>query len=637
MKSDISLAPVLGIIFATLAVFALGAGTPAEPPTPARYIPDIGTFMKIGYTAAPDINQATGEIFFQSSMTGVQQLYRITREGWPYQLTLFDDGINFYHLSYDGNWAIVGAAVGGSEDNQLFLLDTKTGRITRITDRPKVKHESVCWKKDGSGYYFRANIDNSRDFHIYYHDLASNKDTRIFAMEGSNSIANISPDERYMIVYHAYSNYSLDLYLIDLKDNHNEMITPGGKEVLYQYPVMMPDNNTIYLICNDNEDGILKLARMRLDTRKIEYLEPESKWTVDALVFSDNRRYAAWQVNREGYCDLLLWDMERDMEIPSPPVSGISTDPVLTDDGRMLFRFNSPTKQPDVWLWEWKIPQLRKITYSISAGIDPDIFIEPTLIKYTSFDGLEIPAFLYLPPDYDGKPIPFIIHAHGGPENQFQPYFQRHFQYLLLNGYGILAPNIRGSSGYGKEYLALDNYKNRMNSIKDIKAGVEYLIENNYTKKGMIGIKGASYGGYVVLASITEYPDLFSAAVDEVGIANFVTFLQNTRDYRRQIREAEYGPLSDEAFLKSISPIYKASLIKTPLLVVHGENDPRVPVSEARQIIEAIKDAGGKVDSLIFPDEGHGVEKLANRLIYYRTMVQFFDKYLKKDDTDSLK
>jgi len=222
------------------------------------------------------------------------------------------------------------------------------------------------------------------------------------------------------------------------------------------------------------------------------------------------------------------------------------------------------------------------------------------------------------------------VHVHGGPESQFRPYLQRHFQYLLLNGYGVIAPNIRGSDGYGKEYLAMDNYKKRLNSIKDIKSGVDYLIKKGYSKTGMIGIKGASYGGYAVLASITEYPDLFSAAINQVGIANYVSFLENTRSYRRHIREAEYGPLTDPEFLQSISPIHKADKIKTPLLVIHGENDPRVPIGEARQIIKAVHNNGGIVDSLIFPDEGHGVSKLSNRLQVYRKMVEFFDANLKK-------
>jgi dipeptidyl aminopeptidase/acylaminoacyl peptidase len=275
---------------------------------------------------------------------------------------------------------------------------------------------------------------------------------------------------------------------------------------------------------------------------------------------------------------------------------------------------------------------LTQLTFATYAGIDRDLFSEPELIHYKSFDGLEIPAFLYTPPGYrKGTPIPFIVDAHGGPEGQSRPWFQRNIQYLILNGFGLIYPNVRGSEGYGRDYMAMDNYKLRKNSLKDYKAATDWLIENGYTEKGMIGIRGGSYGGYVSVGMITEYPDLYSAAVDAVGIVNFVTFLENTRAYRRALREAEYGPLSDKEFLRSISPIHKADQIKTPLLVVHGVNDPRVPIGEARQIIKAIQRNGGEVDSLIWADEGHGSGKRSNTIEEYRKQVEFFNKYLKGD------
>jgi len=618
------LSVIIVVLISLIGIYSQGSEVFSE-----RYIPDISTFMKIGHSGDPAISRSTGEFFFTSSITGVTQIYRLTPEGWPYQLTMFDDGINWYTLSHDGRMAIVGAAEGGTEDFQMYLMDTRTGRITKLTDNPNVRYGSVFWKKNGSGFYFRANLDNPKDFFIYYYDLTSAQKTRVFDLEGSNVISNLSYDERYLIIYHFYSNVSSDIYMLDLETGQSHMITSGKENVLYADGYLMTDNKNLYLLCNDNEDGVLKRAVLDIASGRIEFLEPTSKWRVDELRFSPDRRYMAWIVNENGYAVLKLWDMKLKRPIASPPLHGVVDAPYMTDNCQIAFRYTGSTIAPDVYVWDWKKPELRKITHATYAGIDPSLFVEPELITYESHDGLEIPAFLFLPPEYDGNPIPFIIHAHGGPESQFRPYFQRHFQYLLLNGYGILAPNVRGSKGYGKEYINLDNYKNRMSAVADYKAAAEYLIQNSLSRNGMIGIKGTSYGGYVVLACITEYPDLFSAAVDQVGIANFVTFLNNTRDYRREIREAEYGPLSDEEFLNSISPIHKADRIKTPLLIIHGENDPRVPVGEARQMIDAITAGGGTVDSLIFPDEGHGVAKLENRLQLYRKMVEFFDKYLR--------
>jgi dipeptidyl aminopeptidase/acylaminoacyl peptidase len=336
-----------------------------------------------------------------------------------------------------------------------------------------------------------------------------------------------------------------------------------------------------------------------------------------------------WTVNEDGYLRLHLRDLARERAIPAPPVDGEVTGFDFTDAGTVAFEFSSASSTTDIWIWDWRAPQLTKATHSTYAGIDPAQFIDPELVHYPSFDGREIPAFLYLPPAYrPGTPVPFVVHVHGGPESQFRPGFIRHFQYLLLHGYGILAPNVRGSSGYGREYMELDNYTKRLDSVKDLKAGADYLIAKGYTAPGMLAVKGGSYGGYMTLAAITEYPSLFSAAVDEVGIANFVSFLENTAEYRRYLREAEYGPLTDRDFLESISPLNKADRITTPLLVIHGENDPRVPVGEARQIIAALEARSTPVDSLIFPDEGHGASKRPNVIATYRKMVEFLDAHL---------
>jgi dipeptidyl aminopeptidase/acylaminoacyl peptidase len=294
----------------------------------------------------------------------------------------------------------------------------------------------------------------------------------------------------------------------------------------------------------------------------------------------------------------------------------------------MLFTFNSPTQAPDIWSWDWQAEKLKQVTQVAYAGIDSDLFAEPKLVTYSSFDGLQVPAFFYLPVGYRGGLIPIIVDLHDGPDIQYRPAFDPYFQYLIWHGYGILAPNVRGSGGYRKKYAALDDYKLRPDAVKDIKAGVEWLYMNGYTRPGMVGVTGKGYGGYLALAGLTEYPNLFAAACDQNGIVNFVTYLENTSLYGRSMAAAEYGPPADHGFLQSISPITKADRIRTPLLVVHGKNDPLVPVDEARQIIAAIQDRGGVVDSLIFPDEGHEMNRPGDRLILYRAMSAFLDSHL---------
>ncbi len=607
-----------------------------------KYVPDIATFLQIGGSSPSGVSWDGKDIYFTTSMSGVSQVYRLTAEGWPYQLSTFEDGIDFFTLSYNGELAIVGASIGGSEQSQLYLMDTKTGRTLQLTSFEDIQLGSVAWARDDRSIYYRSNEENGQDFFLYNMDIDAGVAQKIFgdttgAVRGYNAIFDISQDGTKMVVGNFTSNVNNDLYVLDLPTGEYKKLNDDDKDVYYGSVTIMPDNETIWLTCNNNDDGIQRLAKTTVSSGKIEWVNDgwiDPAREIDAFGFSRDYKKMYAAINTDGFIRAQFRDAETLEELPSPPLDGIITLGGSDKNGNVYFSFNGPTRAPDVWKWNPFTQELTQLTFSIYAGIDREIFQQPTLVRYKSFDGLEIPAFLYLPPNYvEGTEIPFIVHAHGGPESQYQPYFLRNVQYLLLNGYGILAPNPRGSSGYGREYLNLDNYQNRKHSLMDYKAGVEYLIERGYTKPGMIGIRGGSYGGYVVLGMITEYPEMFSAAIDIVGIANFKTFLENTRAYRRALRESEYGPLSDPEFLTSISPIHKADQIVTPLLVVHGVNDPRVPIGEARQIIAAVQANGGTVDSLIFADEGHGSGKRSNTIMEYRKQVEFFDRHLKVFDT----
>ncbi|UCE23959.1 MAG: S9 family peptidase [Candidatus Zixiibacteriota bacterium] len=607
----------------------------------SKYVADIATFLQIGENYPAGLSLDGSAVFFQSDMSGVDQVYRITDEGWPYQLTTFESGIDFFYLSHNAQMAVVGASEGGSEQSQLYLMDTRTGRLAQLTNYEDTKFGYVYWAPDDKKIFYYSNEENRRDMFIYEMDIATGESRKIFGdtatVRGWNSIQDVSEDGNFLIIYHGVSNVTNDLYLLDRATGQYQKLNEDGGNFEYFSATLMPDNQTIWLRSNGNDDGILRLARMTVGSTELEFIEDgwlDPRWELKVMKISPDFRMMAAITNEDGYQRIKLRELDSKKDLPVPPLDGIIDDIYMDYNGNVLFSFESPTRAPDVWLWNPNSEELKQLTFALYAGIDRTTFSEPELIHYESYDGLEIPAFLYLPPDYkEGEQIPFVVYAHGGPESQFRPTFTRTFLYLPLNGYGILAPNPRGSSGYGREYRDLDNYKNRHKSLKDYKAGVDWLLENGYTRKGMLGIRGGSYGGFVVLGMITEYPDLFDAAIDMVGIANFRTFLENTKPYRRKYRETEYGPLTDPEFLESVSPLNKAHLIETPLLVIHGENDPRVPVSEARQIIQAINDRGGDVDSLIFPDEGHGVGKLVNVIATYRKQAEFLDRHLKVIDT----
>ncbi|MCK4413708.1 MAG: S9 family peptidase [Candidatus Eisenbacteria sp.] len=631
----------IALLLCGLSAAATGPAASATDPKSSlereEYIPDIATFLNIGQASPAGYSWDGEDIYFTSSMSGASQVYRLTPAGWPYLLTAFEDGIDFFVLSFEGELAIVGASEGGSEQSQLYLMDPTTGRLRQITHLEDVQIGSVVWSRDDRSIFYRSNEENRRDFFIYEMDVVSGKHRKVFGdtagVRGFSYIADISQDGSKLIVGNATSNVNNDLYLLDVASGRYQKLTEDEGDVVYAAPTLMPDGRTIWLTCNDNPDGISRLARLTVGNPEVEFVDDDwvdPRWEIDGLGLSRDYRFMVAFVNEDGYVRMRIREVESGRTVPSPPLEGILGGGYTDRHGRVLISFVGPTRAPDVWRWDPVRDELTQLTFSSYAGIDRTLFQDPALIHYESFDGLEVPAFLYLPPGYrEGTRIPFIINAHGGPEGQFQPYFQRNIQYLLLNGYGLLAPNIRGSSGYGREYLSLDDYKKRKDSLKDYKAAADWLIDNGYTSRDQLGIRGGSYGGYVVLGMITEYPDLFAAAVDEVGIANFKTFLENTSDYRRALREAEYGPLSDPEFLTSISPIHKADQIRTPLLVVHGENDPRVPVDEARQILAAVIANGGEADSLIFSDEGHGSGKRVNIIREYRKQVAFFGRHLR--------
>jgi dipeptidyl aminopeptidase/acylaminoacyl peptidase len=616
--------PVLVAVCALMLSVSDGGTDPPD----SVVIPDIEIFMQIGSSSSPQISEDGSRIFFSSSMPGVDQVFRILPSGWPYQMTVFEDGIDFYRISHSGDMIVVGASVGGSEQSDMYLLDTSSGVMTTLKGDEGVRHGAPLWSPDERYLYFSSNEANGRDFFIYRIDVESRSVEKVWEKSGWNSADDISGDGKKIVTGRWLSNMNNDLYLVDVETGEETLLTEHEGDYVFDFDCLMPDTRSLYCVSNMNDDGISRVARLDISTKELEFIRPDTPWETEEMTLSEDGRFLVWVENIEGYGVLHGLNLETGEEIELSLTEGIISSVKVSPAGRMVFTFTSPSRPPDIWEYDFNSGSLEQITHSTYAGVDKGLFVDPELIRYESFDGLEVPAFLYLPPNWDGKPIPFVIHAHGGPESQFRPSFVRHFHYLVLNGFGVLAPNVRGSSGYGRDYVRLDDYKKRKDSVRDTYEGAKWLIENGYSAPGRIGIKGASYGGYMALAALVDYPDAFAAGIDHIGIANFVTFLKNTAEYRRAIREAEYGPLSDEEFLTEISPLTHAARIRAPLLIVHGENDPRVPVGEARQIAEAIRSQGGEVETLIFPDEGHGVAKLDNRLTYYRRMVEFLDKHL---------
>jgi dipeptidyl aminopeptidase/acylaminoacyl peptidase len=444
----------------------------------------------------------------------------------------------------------------------------------------------------------------------------------LWKTSGYHTVSGWSPDGSFMVVSRHHSNTNNDLYRLDLESGEATLLTPHEGDARFRSANVTPDGSSMYL-ATDRDGDFVRLARLDLDTLEIEYLTPDDH-DVEEVELSKNGRFLAVTRNVGGYSDLLFFNGRGgrmpDPEVPRGVVGGLAFSP---DSGRLAFTLVGPTRNPDVWTMQLPDGEAGRLTRSSTAGIPPSSFRRPGLVRYPSFDGREISAVFYEP---ETKNAPVIVNVHGGPESQSRPAFAPVTQYLLGRGHAVFSPNVRGSTGYGKAFTHLDDVRLRMDSVKDLAHAAYWLRERGHER---IAVMGGSYGGFMVLAALTEYPDLWSAGVDIVGIANLVSFLENTGSYRRALREPEYGSLeNDREFLESISPIHKADRITAPLMVIHGKNDPRVPVGEAEQIVDRVRDNGGVVDYLLYEDEGHGLAKLGNRLDAYPKIAAFLDENL---------
>jgi dipeptidyl aminopeptidase/acylaminoacyl peptidase len=575
-------------------------------------------------------------LYFVFDPDGIRQLYKVPpgkSQDDAVRLTNFPDGIGGYNLSEDGRWIAITAAIGGSEQSDLYLMDTKSGKLEPIFENPDVVYGGVVWRRDSKAFAYRANDDSRADFHVYLFDIEERKSRRVFEDTGSNYATDFGKDGKKLVIGKYLSASHSKLFELDLSSGQSKEITPKDEEWSFS-PVGYTADERQFLVNTNYRRDLKAVHAIDLASGAITLLLSDlDGQEIDFAGFNFERTILAVGANEQGYRTLHMRQAKNYAPLPLPKLDRGIVGNVDFRGNAMLYSLQNSNTPGLVYQWDMSTPDgdPKPLTKADTQGIDVSGFRLPELVHYESFDGMKIPAFVYLPNDYEkGKKIPFIAYYHGGPEGQFRPSFNRAFQYFLSRGYGVIAPNVRGSSGYGKAYIEADNYKNRMDSVRDGIWAVKYVIDRGYTEPKKVAAWGGSYGGFMVMAVITEAPELFGAACNVVGIVNFQTFLEQTKVYRRHLREAEYGPLSDPEFLKSVSPIYKVDRIQTPLMIAHGLNDPRVPIGEAMQIAVALKKRGMDVEELYFPDEGHGFAKEENRLLYYEQLANFFDRHLKR-------
>jgi dipeptidyl aminopeptidase/acylaminoacyl peptidase len=578
-----------------------------------------------GGTFSPDGSR----VAYLSNVTGTQQVFLISAKGGESeQLTDFTDSVSFAYFSPTENQLIFGKAEGGNELTQLYLLKIDTKEIIHLTTKPEVRHDFGSWSPDGTRICFASNEGNGKDFDVYVMNIDNLEKKCVYDGGGWCSAQGFSPKGTYVAIKKNYSNVNTDLYLYNLESGETEHITPHTGNVFHSSPRWLPDESSFFLV-QDLDREFMGLSRYSMAEKKFDYVfTPE--WDIDGTAIAQNGKCLAIAINEDGYCKVGLYDpytLEKvDYDFPKGDISSIRFS---MDGTHIVFSLGDSRRTTDIWLFDLISKKSLQLTHS-HQGVPADVMVEPELIRFKSFDGLIVPAFVFKPKNVSpGTKIPAIINIHGGPESQYKPGYGPITQYLVYNGYAVVAPNVRGSSGYGKTYLSLDDLEKRLDSLKDIVALREHLVTVPEIDTSKLVLFGASYGGFMVLAGLAFYPDLWAAGVDTVGIVNFVTFLENTASYRRALREAEYGSLeNDRELLERISPINSIENIKAPLFVIHGANDPRVPLSEAEQVVTKLKHLGREVEFVVYSDEGHGLAKLKNRLDAYPKVIAFLEKVL---------
>ena len=595
---------------------------------------EVARMAKIGACWSPSFSPDGSRLAFVSNLNGVPQVWAVASGGgWPRLVTTLDDQVGGVSWSPDGVWLAFSLAPGGGMNQQIYLVRPDGQELRRITPGGREGNWLGGWSRDGKVLTLASNRENRATMDAYLYDLASGE-TRLSAKNpGIGSIADLSTDGTRAVLYRMESRSSDNLFIVDLTSGEEQLLTEHEGPGSFGGGLFSPDGSVIYLSSNLDMDRTA-FARVKIDPQGVP-------GAIQVIALRGDADLQSFAVTEDGTLAVLLWNtagrsilefvdlatLERSTgpELPAEIAGGLD----FSKDGRYLAMTLSGAAAPtDIWVYDRSTLKLWQVTHSPHAGIDLDTMVRPELLSYPAHDGLQLSGWLYQPRGVEG-PVSYVLSFHGGPEGQERPRFRSDYQALLASGIGVFAPNVRGSSGFGKRFVNLDNGALRYDGIKDIKATVDFLVGEGFANPKRLGIMGGSYGGYMTMAGLAWYPDLFAAGANLFGVVNFETFFAQTEPWMAAISTIEYGdPAAEAELLRDLSPIHKVDQVKAPTIVLHGANDTNVPVVEAEQVVESLKSRGVPVEYVLFADEGHGFRKTANRITATVSIVEWFRSYL---------
>jgi len=557
------------------------------------------------------------------------------------QITYFDEPVYGASMCPDAsvNGFLFVKDIGGNEYYQIFFFDFAAGQHTMLTDGVS-RHGSVLWSNKGDRFVYHSTKRNDRDYDLYVCDICHPHDAAmILENEGLCAAVDWSPDDQKLLVLNYISVNESYYSILDIETGRLDRINPSDEKISYGSAMWAKDGRGIF-ITSDEGSEFRRLMYYDIASRSFTVITKDIPWDVQSIDITERGDRLAFTVNDDGMGKLYMLDTpsmnyKQVPGIPSGQVYGLLFH---TDGDRLAMGINTARTPGDIYVLNLENDSLERWTYSEVGGLNSESFVSPELIHYETFDSVDgkprmIPAFYYKP-DKGNGPFPVLIDIHGGPEGQYLPYFSSMAQYYVNElGTAVLAPNVRGSAGYGKSYLLLDNGFKREDSVRDIGKLLDWIDKQPELDSSRIAVIGGSYGGYMVLSTMTHFNDRLACGIEIVGISNFVTFLENTKEYRRNLRRQEYGDERDpdmRKFLLQISPTTNVHKITKPMFISQGLNDPRVPASESEQIVKVIRKNGGTVWYLLAKDEGHGFSKKSNRDYYNNAVALFLEMYLLK-------
>lgn len=633
--------PLAALLFPVITAAQNPASTPGEmdipKPVPGAVSlagaeqPDIERFLNVRSAWAPSLSPSGKEVAFQTSVTGTPQLWVVNAGGgWPRQLT-FGEPITFHEWSPTGEWILYGTDRGGNEREGFYLINPAGTEERELLAPSEAFRTFGGFSRDGRRIAYATTERNGRDFDIHLLDLETGQDRNVFEGRMGLYPAAWRPDASAVLLTEARGEDANDVYLLDVATGRLQTIFKPRDRARYSGFAWTPDGRGFYLATNQGRE-YAGLGYYDVATRKLRWIHTPGQDVEDVALSADGL-YLAWTTNEGGYSGLRVRDLSTKQEITPPTlprgIYGIEWAPSAPVAAITVAGPNLPG---DVWTWSAKTGTLARATRSDAAGLNLAEMVVPEPKSFPARDGVMLHGLLYMPPNLQpGQKPPVLISVHGGPTSQARPRFNAAHQYLLRRGIAVFDLNFRGSTGHGKTFARLNDRRLREGEIYDLEDAVRWLGTQGWVDAERAAVMGGSYGGYLTMAALTRLPEVFDAGVAFVGVSNWVTALEGASPQLKASDRIEYGDINDpqeREFFRRISPITHVQNVRAPVMVLHGANDPRDPVAESDQFVQAIRTKGGTVEYLRFPDEGHGIRKLSNRIIAYRRIADFLERHL---------